>query len=500
MLDRETCLRAIQSKDARFDGWFVTAVMTTGIYCRPSCPARTPKPKNVEFFTTAAAAQRGGYRACKRCRPDTSPGSPEWDIRADLVGRAMRLISRGAMDDGGVAALASQLGYSVRQINRVLIAEVGAGPLAIARAYRAQTARTLVENTHLPMSEIAFAAGFSSLRTFNNTMREVYDGPPTRFRRPRGEPSPGAISLRLQARKPFCPCNVFGHLTATAVPGVETWHDGAYHRTVRVNGRAAVVSLGPRNGWVRARLQLTDVRDLTHVVSMCRWLLDLDADPSAVVAELSADALLRNIVQTHRGRRVPRCIDGGELAIRVVLGQQVSTAAAQTHAQRLVEQYGTTMATNVPGLTHIFPDLAQVAQADDTALKLPNSRRHTVREVAQMIANEEIDVSPGADREHTTTRLQLINGVGPWTVNMIRQRALGDPDVLLDNDLGVRAGAKALGFDTTPATLSAYGRRWRPWRSYATQYLWAATDHPVNVLPGSTVDTKCPQHDKETDA
>ena len=329
-------------------------MVTTGIYCRPSCPAR-PHRKNLRFYPSAAAAQQAGFRACKRCRPDASPGSPEWNVRSDLIARAMRLIADGVVDREGVTGLASRLGYSVRQIQRELSAEVGAGPLALARAQRAQTARVLLETSALPVSEVAFAAGFASIRTFNDTVQEVFALSPTELRAQatrragqhpkRGMPgpasaTPGTLSLRLPFRKPFCPDNLFGHLAATAVPGVEEWRAGAYRRTIRLSHGHAVVALKPTTDHVACQISLTDQRDLASAISRCRWMLDLDADPVAVDAVLSQDPAMAALVASSPGRRVPRTVDPAEFAVRAVLGQQVSTAAARTHAGRLVRAYG----------------------------------------------------------------------------------------------------------------------------------------------------------------
>lgn len=299
--DTERCVRAVQSKDARFDGWFFTAVLTTRIYCRPSCPAVPPKVENMTFLPSAAACQQAGFRACKRCRPDTSPGSPEWNARADAVARAMRLIQDGVVDREGVPGLATRLGYSTRQVERQLNAELGAGPLALARAQRAQTARLLIETSELPMGDVAFAAGFSSIRTFNDTVREVFALSPSELReravkagRGRNAPPriPGTISLRLPFRAPLNPDNLFGHLAATAVPGVEEWRDGAYRRTLRLPYGTGVVALTPQPDHIGCRLALTDLRDLTIAISRCRWMLDLDADPEAVDEQLRSDPLL----------------------------------------------------------------------------------------------------------------------------------------------------------------------------------------------------------------
>ncbi len=320
--DPDRCYLAVQSRDPRFDGWFFTAVLTTGIYCRPSCPARTPHRENVVFYPTAAAAQLAGFRACKRCRPNASPGSPEWDARADVVARAMRLIADGAVDRDGVGGLAASLGYSVRQLERVLLAEVGAGPIALARAQRAQTARVLIETTALPMSNVAFAAGFASIRQFNDTVRDVFGMSPTELRsriarvdKKRG-PVPTSLSLRLPFRQPLCPDNLFGHLAATAVPGVEEVRNGTYRRTLRLGHGPAIVELTPTPDHVACTLVLSDLRDLTTGIARCRWLLDLDADPEAIDERLASDRVLAPLIAKAPGRRVPRCIDGAELAIR----------------------------------------------------------------------------------------------------------------------------------------------------------------------------------------
>ncbi|MGN6522340.1 MAG: bifunctional transcriptional activator/DNA repair enzyme AdaA, partial [Actinomycetes bacterium] len=392
--DTEACVRAVQAKDTRFDGTFITAVTTTGIYCRPSCPAMTPRPEHMRFYPSAAAAQRDGYRACKRCRPDASPGSPEWDVRGDAVGRAMRLIGDGVVDRDGVPGLADRLGWSVRQVQRMLQAELGAGPLALARAQRAQTARVLLETTDLPVTDVALTAGFGSLRAFNETVQQVFAATPTQLRAsaqrsdrtdarraagsgvtvsnpsslgghdvacstPKGGGAHSglvALDLRLPFRPPLHPDTVFGHLAATAVPGVEEWRDGAYRRTLRLPHAWGIASLRPPAPGVRhvdCRLLLADLRDLTAATARVRWLLDLDADPVAVDAALGEDPALAPFVDARPGIRVPRTVDGPELAIRAVLGQQVSTAAARTHAARLVLAHGTAITDPEGGLTHL---------------------------------------------------------------------------------------------------------------------------------------------------
>ena len=491
--DREACLRAVAAKDPRFDGWFFVAVRTTGIYCRPSCPA-TPLARNLTFHASAAAAQQAGYRACKRCRPDASPGSPEWNFRSDAVARAMRLIADGVVDRDGVPGLAARLGYSVRQVQRQLQAELGAGPLAIARAQRAQTARLMIETTTLPMTDVAAAAGFASIRAFNTTVGEVFALSPTDLRRrAKGRPAAGgrgALSLRLPFRGPLFPDNLFGHLAATGVPGVEEWRGGAYRRALRLPHGPAIVELTPpqnaaaaETGHIPARLRLTDLRDLQVAINRCRWLLDLDADPTAIDAALAADPALAPLVAAAPGRRVPRTTDGEEFAVRAVLGQQVSTAAARTHAGRIVGALGEPVDDPDGGLTHLFPSTKALADLDPETLAMPASRRRTLAGLVSALADGRLDLSPGADRAAARAELGDLSGIGPWTVEVIAMRVLGDPDAFPATDLGVRQAAAALGLPTAPAGLAARSAAWRPWRAYAVQHLWATGAHPVNVLP-----------------
>lgn len=322
-LDFDACYRAVASRDERFDGWFYTAVRTTGIYCRPSCPAITPKRRNVEFHHTAASAQSAGFRACKRCRPDASPGSPEWNVRSDLVGRAMRLIIDGVVDREGVAGLADALGYTQRHVTRLLTAEVGAGPLAIARANRARTARVLLENTNMSAADIAFAAGFGSIRQFNDTIREVYSATPGDLRR--SDTHTGSISLRLATRQPFAGDALLAFLGQRAIPGVESWDGTTFSRSMRLPHGVGTARITAHEDHCHATVQIEDVRDLAPAVSRLRRMLDLDADPVAV-----ADVLGQTLpVARIPGLRSPRAFDPEETAIRAVLGQQISVAAAQ---------------------------------------------------------------------------------------------------------------------------------------------------------------------------
>ncbi len=483
----------MQSKDARFDGWFVTAVLTTKIYCRPSCPARVPFARNVHFYPTAAAAQRAGFRACKRCRPDASPGSPQWNVRGDLVARAMRLIADGTVDRNGVTGLAATLGYTTRQLERLLRAEVGAGPLALARAQRSQTARVLIETTDLPFGEVAFAAGFASIRQFNDAIRAVCDTTPTGLRQRAATRidrstvrQQGSLSVRLPVRPPFAYEGVFGHLGATAVPGCEEVRDGAYRRTLRLPHGSGVVSLTPAPDHVRCLLLLDDFRDLSAAIARCRRLLDLDADPQAVIDVLGSDPHLAPLVAASPGQRIPRTVDEAELAVRVVLGQQVSTKAARTHASRLVAAYGHPVADPHGGLTRTFPTASELAEMDPAHLAGPTTRRRSLLSLIQALAAGEITLNAGCDWDRARQQLLEIPGIGPWTAEIIAMRGFGDPDAFPASDLGVRAAAELVNLPSDARALTAHSARWRPWRSYATQYLWTALDHDVNHWPAET--------------
>ena len=480
LTDVDLYYRALQSRDSRFDGWFYTAVTSTGVYCRPSCPAVTPKRSNVRFFRSAAAAQSAGFRACKRCRPDATPGSPDWNIRADLVGRAMRLISDGVVDREGVSGLARRLGFSERHLHRQLVAEVGAGPIAVARAQRAQTARVLLETTDLPITDVAFAAGFASVRQFNDTVREVFSVTPSELRRTAqpataGTPSPGTISVRLPFRRPIDLDAVFAFLAARAVPGVEEFAGDTFRRTLALPHGTGVVELSagpPGARYLRCVLRLSDVRDLPAASQRCRRLLDLDADPQAVDEALGADPVLGPLVAGSPGRRVPGHVDGAELAVRAVLGQQVSVPAARTLAARLVRRYGAPLATPSGSLTHLFPSPAALAEADLADVGLPGSRRRALAALSLALAGGQLAVDPGADRAELHARLLELPGVGAWTASYIGMRALGDPDVFLPSDAGVRHALTRLGLPTDPTFAARLADQWRPWRSYALFHLW----------------------------
>ena len=476
--DFESCYRAVRSRDSRFDGWFFIGVTSTGIYCRPSCPAVTPKKANARFYRTAAAAQAKGFRACKRCRPDAVPGSPEWDVRADAAGRAMRLISDGLVDREGVAGLARRLAYTERHLNRLLIAEVGAGPLALARARRAHTARLLIETTRLPISEVAFAAGFSSIRQFNDTVREVFATTPRDLRKARGanaETIPGEISLRLPYREPFAADALFGFLAARAVTGVEEAIEGTYRRSLRLPHGTGVVELADDGGYVRCGLRLEDMRDLGVAVQRCRRLLDLDADPTSVDAHLGEDSMLSPLVCECPGSRVPGSVDGAETAVRAILGQQVSVAGARTLTARLASNYGRKLpeALASGSLIHLFPEPADLAGAGLEDVRLPVARREALRGLVEALADGDIVLDSGVDRIEAERQLLEIPGVGPWTASYIAMRALGDPDAFLPTDFGVRQAVSRLGYG---GDVEGLAERWRPWRAYAVQHLWSSLE------------------------
>ncbi|MCU1493274.1 MAG: alkA1 [Acidimicrobiaceae bacterium] len=473
--DVTICLRAVQSKDARFDGMFFTAVRTTGIYCRPSCPAIVPRPQNMSFYPSAAAAQSAGYRACRRCRPDASPGSPEWNARADVVARAMRLIGDGIVDREGVHGLATRLGYSARQLERQLLAELGAGPLALARAQRAQTARLLVETSSMKMSDLAFAAGFASIRTFNDTVREVFGLSPSELRRrtsPNGRlQGPGTLSLRLAYRLPLSAERLFTYLETYAVPGVEEWSEGAYRRTMRLPHGPAVATLRPLAGHIGCELALSDLRDLSIAISRCRRLLDLDADPVAIDSALSADQVLAPLVAARAGTRIARTVDPSELAVRAVLGQQASRSSAASDAAKLVRDHGSAVPDSFGGLTHLFPSPERLAELDPGELGLARERGVAVVGLADALASGRLDLGPGCDWNEARARLGELPGLRAETVETIAMRALGDPDAFAAADPAVRSGALALGLPTKHPLLSGRADCWRPWRAYVAEHL-----------------------------
>jgi AraC family transcriptional regulator, regulatory protein of adaptative response / DNA-3-methyladenine glycosylase II len=486
--------RAIDARDTRFDGQFYTAVRTTGIYCRPSCPARTPKAANVTFYETSAAAHEAGYRACKRCLPEASPGTPAWNIRQDLAGRAMRLINDGVINRDGVEGLAARLGYSARQLNRILSHELGAGPLSLARASRAQTARTLLVSTSMKLADVAFASGFSSVRQFNDTMVEVFAMTPTGLRATARHHPPAAtatsLTLSLPYRQPFDP-GVFSFLAVRAIPGVEAGTPTSYARTLRLPHGDARFSVNYDDGTPGRPLNLTigavDLRDLPALLSRVRRLFDLDADPVAIDNALGADPRLAASVAAVPGIRMPGAVDPHELLVRAMIGQQVTVAAART---ALTQLSAVGSPTTVPGdgLDRLFPTAAEIAGSGYSLLRGPQRRIDALRAAASALAAGELDFGYGDDLPGLSAKLLPLPGIGPWTVGYAAMRVLGAPDVFLANDAAVRNGILALAAGGSRQTAesgaaSADFREVSPWRSYATMHLWraAASKLPARV-------------------
>ncbi len=490
--------RAIDARDARFDGQFVTAVRSTGIYCRPSCPARTPKPANVTFYATSAAAHEAGYRACKRCLPEAAPGSPDWDVRGDTAGRAMRLIADGVVERDGVPGLAARLGYSPRHLTRLLTAELGAGPLALSRAHRAQTARMLLVGTDLAAADVAFSAGFTSIRQFNDTIREVFGMTPLQLRARRPRPartttaapvaasavatdagSPAAIRLALPVRTPFDADGVFAWMRARAVTGAETAADDAFGRALALPGGPAWFHVTAESDrlWLDARL--SRLSDLPALIARVRRLFDLDADPLAISESLAAHPELTAAVREMPGIRVPGAADPHEMLIRAMVGQQVTVAAARTALTRLTADLGAPIPALAPpgphrGIDRLFPTMAAIAAHGQDVLRGPAARIRAITGAAARIAAGDLELSPGDDPHEMRLRLLELPGVGPWTADYVRMRVTGDPDVVLPGDVAVRTGAAALGVAADARALDAWAVRAAPWRSYLTAHLWRA--------------------------
>jgi len=545
VLDFDTCYRAVMARDPRFDGRFFTGVTSTGIYCRPICPARTPARRNMRFFPHAGAAEAAGFRACRRCRPEASPGSPDWNARADLVARAVRLIADGYADEHGISGLAQRLAVTERHLRRLLLAELGTTPIALARTTRLQTARRLLAETDMPVTEIAFASGFASVRQFNASFRDAYGRPPSALRagapRPRRRPArearpgpapagmqvrdgqgpagrgrdgpgrdepgtagpgPGGgtvggtwLSLRLACREPFDGASLLQFLAARAIAGVEEVAHGRYARTVRVPGGSGIVELVPSpaagggNGragraggaQVLLRVRLTGLHGIGQVVSRCRRLFDLDADPQAIAAALAADEALAPVVTARPGLRVPGAYDGFELAVRAVIGQQVSVRGASTLTGRLAARHGTRLDGAGPAgpLSVLFPRPADLAGADLAGLGLTTARQGTLRALAAACVAGRLNLDPGSDPEETAARLAELPGVGPWTVAYIMMRT-GNPDAFPASDLGLRRAMERLGLEPGRAD------RWRPWRAYAALHLWAALAGPPGAAEPAT--------------
>lgn len=479
--------RAIESRDTRFDGQFVTAVATTKIYCRPSCPARTPKPANVSFYPTSAAAHEAGYRACKRCLPEAVPGTPAWNLRSDVAARAMRLISDGEIDRVGVPGLALRLGYSTRQLGRILHHELGAGPLALARASRAQTARTLLTATDLALSDVAFASGFNSIRQFNETVQEIYDLSPSQLRhRSRtlshastAAGSPTSLSLTLPARMPYDD-GIFSFLRARAVNGVEQGDPASYARLLRLPGGEGWFKAEPGPRGLDVSVTVEQLKDLPVLLSRIRRLFDLDADPAAIDDVLSADPVLETRVQQYPGIRLPGAVDPQEILIRAMVGQQITVAAA-TGILDTLSVLGEPSRLGRPGHSRLFPTAAALADGAGPLLKGPARRRSSLLAVSAALADGSLRIGVADTPGELAEKLLPLPGIGPWTVRYVAMRVLGATDIHLDNDAAVRTGfARLSGRTADPRETTAWCEQFSPWRSYATMHLWRlASEKPL---------------------
>ncbi|MEU4404529.1 AlkA N-terminal domain-containing protein [Streptosporangium sp. NPDC023963] len=463
-LDFDSCYRAVAARDARFDGRFYTAVTSTRIYCRPICPARTPSTRNVRFYRHAASAEAAGFRPCKRCRPELSPGDPGWDHRGDLVGRALRLIDEGVADDGGMTRLAGRLHITGRHLHRLFTSEIGVGPLAVARTKRLLLAKQLLTETGLPIVDVAFASGFGSVRQFNATMKDTYGFTPGELRATTGG-RPGtcgdALTLRLHRREPYDAATLMRFLAARAIPGLERADDTSYSRAVP----GGTITLTPGPGHVRLDVSVDDTRRLARIVARCRRLLDLDADPEAISAALGATSL-GPLVAARPGLRVPGAWDGFEVAVRAVIGQQISVAGARTILGRVAARAG--RPTGGQELTHLFPSAEELAEADLDGLGLTGRRVATLKDLATRVAGGEIDLDGAQEPAEAVAGLLEVPGIGPWTSGYIALRALRDPDAWPGGDLGLRRAMACLGIP------ESHIERWRPWRAYAALHLWSS--------------------------
>ncbi len=468
-LDADACYRAVRSRDRRFEGRFVLAVTSTGIYCRPGCPARIPARRNVRFLPGPAAAEVAGFRPCRRCRPDASPDSPAWNGTAATVTRALRLIDEGALDQGGVEALAARLGMSGRHLRRLFLERLGATPKAVALSRRAHFARKLIEETGLSLAAIAHASGFGSVRRFNGVVRRTFRCAPGELRR--GAPARGAgVELRLPYRPPLDWKALLEFLAARAIPGVEKVEGDRYRRTIRIDSAPGFLEVLPAPGGGALLLRVGAPQPgagLDRIVRRVRRLFDLDADPLRIGRDLARDPFLASRVRAHPGLRVPGAWDPFETTVRAILGQQVSVRGATTLAGRLVSVLGKPFGPAAGGLTHLFPAPADVARADLSRLGLPEARRRCLATVARAAASGSLPLDGSATLEEAVERLTALPGVGPWTAQYVAMRALAEPDAFPEGDLGLKRATGLSG-----VALLERAERWRPWRAYAAMHLW----------------------------
>jgi AraC family transcriptional regulator of adaptative response / DNA-3-methyladenine glycosylase II len=482
-LDQDACYRAVATRDARFDGRFFGGVVTTGIYCRPVCPARTPRRENMIFYPTAAAAEEAGLRPCLRCRPETAPDVGAWRGSSNTVNRALAMIELGAMDDGDVAALAGRLGVGERQLRRLFRQHLGASPVSVAQTRRVHLAKQLLHETRLPMAEVALASGFSSIRRFNEAFQALFDCPPSALRRDAAHvvaPGPrDEIVIRLRYRPPYDWEAMLAYLAARAVPGMETVRDGAYARVIEIDGAvgAVRVSKGGDNTLLAA-VRFPRLSALPTIIARLRRVFDLAADPQAINAHLAQDAALAPLVEARPGLRAPGGWDGFELAMRAVLGQQITVGAAIRLAGKLVQTYGepaSPAATGDPALTHAFPTSQRIAVADLRSLGMPGARARALSTVAAAVAADPQLLGLNRSLEEAVARLKALPGVGEWTAQYIALRGMREPDAFPAADVGLmRALAAPDGTRPNTVELLARAEAWRPWRAYAAQHLWAS--------------------------
>lgn len=476
-LDHDRCYLAVRSRDRRFDGRFFTAVKTTGIFCRPVCPARTPRRENVTFFRTAAAAENAGFRPCRRCRPETAPGSPAWDETSAIVGRALRLIDEGALDEANGDGLAGRLGIGERQLRRLFTAQLGTTPAAVARSRRAHLARRLLHDTDLPIATIAFASGFGSLRQFNEVMRSIFKRTPTELRGRETPVSPTApVRLRLSYRPPFDWVTMGRFLGSRAIPGVESWDGARYRRVVDIGGTAGLIDVehDEARSEIVAVLRSERLPSLLYVSSRLRAMFDLDSDPAAVLQVLGADDGFRSLAERQRGARVPGAWDPFEVMVRAVVGQQISVDAARKVVARIADVHGRPVAGfEDVGLFRGFPGPAELVAAPLEDLGATRRGAEAIRALARLQLDDVLVTAAARGTEQLLEALCSINGVGPWTAGYIALRGFGEPDAFPAGDLGLRKGAARM-FGEIPSArdLERRAERWRPWRSYAALQLW----------------------------
>ncbi len=482
-LDRSICDRAREARDARFDGLFFVGVHSTGIYCRPICPAPSPRPENIVYYPTAAAAAAAGLRPCLRCRPETAPGTPAWDGTAATVSRAMTLIRQGALDRGSVEALAGRLGIGARHLRRLFRRHIGATPKAMADTQRLLFAKQLVMETRMPLTEAAFAAGYGSLGRFNAAFRKHIGRPPSALRRGRtaaGRSESGfSCTLALAYRPPYAWSRMLAFFRDRAIAGVEWADDRVYRRTLRIGATRGTVTVRhrPEHRALELALRLNDGRDLMPIVVRIRRMFDLDANPRAIHRILEKDPLLAQRIRRVPGLRLPGAWDPFETAVRAVVGQQVSVKGAVTVLGRIARLAGTPLPTGGDtGLRVYFPRPADLLAADLSAVGMPGARQRTLRELARQIDSGALQLDPIHDLPALLDRLTAIPGIGDWTANYVAMRALSEPDAFPAADLGIlRALAQG---DRRPTARQAAARAeaWRPWRAYAAVYLWLTED------------------------